>query len=249
MKEVIDFFKVEMKNGGLRFIIKDFMMFLTSSPRKELDEILRIAKKHNCKFTFFVVGRVCDSDPELVKKIAEGGHEIASHAYNHVDYSKLTGKEIEEDLRKSIASLKKLGIKARGFRPPYLLFKKNIYSISKKVGFSYVSGLEKKGQPFKINSIYEAPISPPFDWELIGIKGEKDRKKIMHTWKKQAEAGGVLLFHPWIAGRLFKKEFEELVSFKTPIKIESLINKKKGYSISIDVGGAGVFSIIKRLIK
>lgn len=46
-------------------------------------KLLDIFCEHNLKATFFILGKVAEEHPQLVKRIAHAGHEIASHGYSH----------------------------------------------------------------------------------------------------------------------------------------------------------------------
>lgn len=59
--------------------------------------ILDLLKEHNAKATFFVIGEKVKRNPELVKREAEEGHELANHTYHHLflsnrSFGKLEGK-------------------------------------------------------------------------------------------------------------------------------------------------------------
>lgn len=49
---------------------------------KELAEILPILKERGARVTFFVSGRWAEQNPDLLRKMAADGHEIASHGHN-----------------------------------------------------------------------------------------------------------------------------------------------------------------------
>lgn len=49
------------------------------------EPILAALKKHNVKATFFVTGAFLESAPDMAKKIAEEGHTVGNHTYNHPD--------------------------------------------------------------------------------------------------------------------------------------------------------------------
>lgn len=66
-----------------------------------VDEILDILDKYNVKATFFLRAKGVESNPSLAYAIAQRGHEVASHTYNHTDLDTLTEDEIREDLIKS----------------------------------------------------------------------------------------------------------------------------------------------------
>ena len=63
--------------------------------------ILYTLKKHNVSATFFVVGTYIESDPELVKRMAEEGHIVGNHTWHHPDMSQIAAmdafkKELED---------------------------------------------------------------------------------------------------------------------------------------------------------
>ena len=63
--------------------------------------ILDTLKKHNVSATFFVVGTYIESDPELVKRMAEEGHSVGNHTWHHPDMSQIAAmdafkKELED---------------------------------------------------------------------------------------------------------------------------------------------------------
>ena len=60
--------------------------------------ILAFLKKHNIKATFFVLGWIAEQYPELVKQIADDGHDIGYHSYYHRLPKNQTKKEFENDL-------------------------------------------------------------------------------------------------------------------------------------------------------
>ncbi len=57
------------------------------------EPILDALKKHSVKATFFLVGNYFETQPELVKRMAEEGHTVGNHTYSHPDMSKIADKE------------------------------------------------------------------------------------------------------------------------------------------------------------
>jgi polysaccharide deacetylase family protein (PEP-CTERM system associated) len=85
------------------------------STRRVLDALA----SHGVKATFFVLGMAAEKSPEIVRAIAEAGHEIQSHGYSHVEVFKMTEAEFREDLRRSKGLLENLlGTEIYGFRAP-----------------------------------------------------------------------------------------------------------------------------------
>ncbi len=80
---------------------------------------LQTFDEYNAKATFFILGEVAQKYPELIKEIAEQGHEIASHGFSHKQIFKLS----EEGFRQEIVKSKKLlenitGEAVLGYRAP-----------------------------------------------------------------------------------------------------------------------------------
>ena len=90
--------------------------------------ILDLFEKYDVKSTFFVLGYIAEQFPDLIKKISELGHEIASHSYAHIDLRKVSKEKFEEDFIKSKNILEKItGKKVKGFRAPFFSINKNNY--------------------------------------------------------------------------------------------------------------------------
>src|SRR5262249_55671830 len=45
--------------------------------------LLDLLKKHEIKATFFVVGRQAERYPDLVRRMADEGHDVANHSFFH----------------------------------------------------------------------------------------------------------------------------------------------------------------------
>ncbi|HVZ67391.1 MAG TPA: polysaccharide deacetylase family protein [Patescibacteria group bacterium] len=114
---------------------------------KTTNDLLSLLRKYKVKAVFFVVGKIVEENPSVVKKIAAEGHEIAVHGYLHEHLDRLTDKELEifsDKLSKIESSLEKLiGKRPVGFRSPYLMAPKfhtpELYKILKAHGYKWVS--------------------------------------------------------------------------------------------------------------
>lgn len=51
-------------------------------------QLLRILERHSAKATFFLVGRHAQQHPELLVQLAEAGHALGNHTYDHVAMSR-----------------------------------------------------------------------------------------------------------------------------------------------------------------
>ena len=92
---------------------------LPSLVERRTDEILGICQRANVRGTFFVLGWVAERYPAMVKRIADEGHEIATHSYWHRKVYSLTPEEFLADMRRSIEVIESSsGSRVRGFRAP-----------------------------------------------------------------------------------------------------------------------------------
>lgn len=81
-----------------------------------IDKILDMLRKHDTYATFFMVGELVKSKPDLIDKILDNGHEIGFHTMNHKRLDSMDNKkEFLEELKEfSILTSKK----SKGFRAP-----------------------------------------------------------------------------------------------------------------------------------
>ncbi len=86
---------------------------------EEVARLLDFVDSLQMKATCFIVGRVAQERPHIVRDIAARGHEIASHSYEHLLMSQLTPAGFAEDLRRSVTVLEDItGQPVKGFRAP-----------------------------------------------------------------------------------------------------------------------------------
>lgn len=83
------------------------------------DRVLQIFGDFGVKATFFTLAWVAERHPALIRRIADAGHEIASHGCNHVRVDRQTQGEFLADASRSKKILEDLsGQSVRGFRAP-----------------------------------------------------------------------------------------------------------------------------------
>jgi polysaccharide deacetylase family protein (PEP-CTERM system associated) len=83
------------------------------------DILLDLLARHGASGTFFVVGWLADRKPDLVRRIARAGHEVASHSWWHRRVPTLSPAEFREDVARTKARLEDItGRPVLGFRAP-----------------------------------------------------------------------------------------------------------------------------------
>jgi polysaccharide deacetylase family protein (PEP-CTERM system associated) len=75
--------------------------------------------RHGATGTFFILGWVAERHPDLVRRIASAGHEVASHGWDHRRITQLTPEEFRDQVRRSRQLLEQLaGAPVLGYRAP-----------------------------------------------------------------------------------------------------------------------------------
>jgi polysaccharide deacetylase family protein (PEP-CTERM system associated) len=92
------------------------------------DKILSILSANSVKATFFVLGWVAECCPDLVKRIASEGHEVASHGFSHQRVYNQSRAGFRQDIRRSKQFLEDLtGQPVFGYRAPSYSISKNTF--------------------------------------------------------------------------------------------------------------------------
>jgi peptidoglycan/xylan/chitin deacetylase (PgdA/CDA1 family) len=96
---------------------------------------------------FFIVGRMIEEHPDVVRAIAAAGHEIGLHGYEHDSLARYDAEALalfDKNLARVGSLLEDMtGARPRGFRAPYLLwpnfYRHEVYEILCAQGFRWVS--------------------------------------------------------------------------------------------------------------
>jgi len=81
---------------------------------------LQLLAKYDMKATFFMLGSRIDFYPDLVQEVFDQGHEIGNHTWNHKQLTKVSDKDIKEEIDSVNQRLEGIiGESATVFRPPY----------------------------------------------------------------------------------------------------------------------------------
>ena len=100
--------------------------------------LLDLFDRHRVRVTFFILGEVAEWYPDLVREVADRGHEIASHGQRHVDITVLGEDRFARDLDASIATLERLtGQRPTGYRAPNLVYAPWATRVLESRGFVY----------------------------------------------------------------------------------------------------------------
>ena len=112
--------------------------------------ILDVLARYQARAVFFVVGRMVEEHPDVVQELADAGHEIGLHGYDHDDlasYDKYRLDRLGDDLARAGTLVEQIaGARPRCFRAPYLLtpefYRPEVSALLRANGYHWVSNQE-----------------------------------------------------------------------------------------------------------
>jgi polysaccharide deacetylase family protein (PEP-CTERM system associated) len=114
----------------------------TREPRVEaaVDRLLALLAGRGARATFFVLGWVAMRRPELVRRIAAAGHEVACHGFDHEPLSVLTPRTFTADVERAKGVLEALiDAPVVGYRAPTFSIAAWALPLLARLGFLYDS--------------------------------------------------------------------------------------------------------------
>ena len=149
-----------------------------------VDRILDSLAKRDQKATFFVLGWLAENHPQAIRKIADAGHQIGCHTYQHELLTRFDKKQMYDDVYRAKSEIENIiGAPIDAFRAPaFSITEKNLYAfdVLAELGFKYDCSLfpaERDyggmpsygiGEPRQINHegyiFKEFPVNPAEFW-------------------------------------------------------------------------------------
>ncbi|AMB41922.1 MULTISPECIES: polysaccharide deacetylase [Paenarthrobacter] len=192
-------------------------------PKIAVPRILQILERQDIKGTFFIPGFTAESYPDVVRRIADAGHEIGHHGYLHEPMQGIDAATEASYLDRGLDALHKVaGIRPVGYRAPWWELNWQSPALLADRGFLYDSSLLDGDAPYRMavadgdsRDIVEIPVDWALDdWEQYafypGVTGSgviESPAKALEMWTLEAQAHHsqgscfVLTNHPFISGR------------------------------------------------
>jgi len=175
--------------------------------------------------TFFTLGWIAERYPQLIRRIVEEGHELASHGYGHERASDLTHEAFLHDITRSKALLEDLcGVEVRGYRAPsFSIGEQNLWAFDclLQAGYRYSSSI----YPIR-HDHYGMPDAPRFAHEVRpGLLEVPITTLRMLNRNVPSSGGGYfrLLPYPlsrWMLGRVNRDDAQAGVFYFHPWEID-----------------------------
>lgn len=118
---------------------------LPSRVERNVDLILSVLGEYRVHATFFTLGWIAERHRALVRRIVDGGHEIASHGYAHRRACEQSPFDFYNDVVRSKAILEDLtGYPVQGYRAPsFSIGNDNLWALDllARAGYRYSSSI------------------------------------------------------------------------------------------------------------
>ena len=112
---------------------------------RNVGRILDMLAAQKTHATFFTLGWIAQRYPHLVRRIADEGHEVASHGYGHERVSDLTPEAFAHDIRTAKHLLEDIaGVAVTGYRAPsFSIGQGNLWALDvlQQEGYRYSSSI------------------------------------------------------------------------------------------------------------
>ncbi|MDB5415391.1 MAG: Polysaccharide deacetylase [Rubritepida sp.] len=114
--DIEDWFQVQ---GFAEAIPRDEWDFLACRVEANTESVLKQFDAAGIHATFFTLGWVAERYPQLIRRIVDAGHELASHGYGHQRVDGLGAAGFRADIRLARMLLEDCGgVAVRGYRAP-----------------------------------------------------------------------------------------------------------------------------------
>lgn len=233
--DVEDYFQV---SAFARHIPREHWDHLPCRVERNVERILALLEQHRTKATFFTLGWVAERYPQLIRRIVEEGHELASHGYAHLRASDQTPAEFGEDVGKAKRILEDTsGVEIKGYRAPsFSISETNMWAMDvlASTGYRYSSSV----YPIR-HDHYGMPDAPRFAFRPRGQAGllELPATTVQILGRNIPAAGGGyfrLMPYPissWLIRRVHRGDKAPCIFYFHPWEIDPAQPRQSGVGL------------------
>lgn len=196
---------------------------LPSRVESSIETVLQLFAQADVNATFFTLGWIAERHPRMIRRIAEAGHEIASHGYAHAKITDQDEAEFREDVSRAKGILEDVsGQAVSGYRAPsFSIGADNLWALDvlHETGHRYSSSIypvvhDHYGMPdasrfafrHRADGILEVPMSTAKLWgRNLPCGGGGYFRLVPYQYFRWAirrlnefeEQPAIFYFHPW----------------------------------------------------
>ncbi len=115
------------------------------------ERLLECLERHGARCTWYSTGDVARRYPELIRRIADAGHEIGCHTNEHIPLDRQSPDTLRDDLSRCLDAYHRAGVsRCRGFRAPMGSISERTrwaYEVLDELGFTYSSSVCPASHP------------------------------------------------------------------------------------------------------
>ncbi|MFI5998380.1 polysaccharide deacetylase family protein [Streptomyces sp. NPDC051362] len=120
--------------------VKCVALTFDAGPSENSPRLLDILKAKKVHATFFLLGKNHIAEhPDLVRRMAEEGHELASHTWDHKILTKISDAEIRDEFKRTDDAVERLtGKRPTLMRPPQGRTNDHVSKLAKEEGLAQI---------------------------------------------------------------------------------------------------------------
>ena len=189
---------------------------------RNVGRILEMLSATQTKATFFTLGWLAERYPQLVRRIVQEGHELASHGYGHERASDLSEHAFLQDIQRAKSLLEDIGgVEVKGYRAPsFSIGEGNLWAFDclAGAGYRYSSSIypirhDHYGMPDSPRHVYEVrpgllevPITtlrmfnrnfPSSGGGYFRLLPYQLSRWMLNRVNVEERRPGIFYFHPW----------------------------------------------------
>ena len=169
------------------------------------ERLLKLFDRYRIKTTWFIPGLTIDTFEPICRAVAEAGHEIGHHGYDHISPRDLSAEQELDQLQRGNAAIERIsGNRARGYRSPawdlsagsvQLLLDNDFLYDSSMMGHDYLPYRARTGDTVVVGkpvrfgpttSLWELPVSWSVDdfphFEYFRGGGLRPASGVLENW-------------------------------------------------------------------
>ncbi len=107
--------------------------------RDATPSVLEALSASDALATFFMVGEQVERWPDIARDVANRGHEVACHGFDHTGHPERPDEEVRDDIRRAVDVIESTtGVQPKLFRPPYGRFCEASYAACEELGMERI---------------------------------------------------------------------------------------------------------------